>query len=186
MWHKRIWSLCVVQSVHTTWHLPLHLPKWGFSVEGRGQDSSCCPALYYIVGRSESDLVSSCNLSKVPIPPSRSYLLGRTTNILQTLHGGPYVWRQVLSWQDPVSCLTWKTKISSVIVVVISDKLLELRSSYFTFMEDSEFLFINLDSWNLIDWGCYTEIVVRKCIIKIRVRMMGLSVATSQTLRTRD
>ena len=136
--------------------------------------------------RSRSDLVSSCNLSKVPIPPSRSYLLGRTTNILQTLHGGPYVWRQLLSWQDPVSCLTWKTKISSVIVVVISDKLLELRSSYFTFMEDSEFLFINLDSWNLIDWGCYTEIVVRKCIIKIRVRMMGLSVATSQTLRTRD
>ena len=50
-----------------------------------------------------------------------------------------------------MSCLTWKTKISSVIVVVISDKLLELRSSYFTFMEDSEFLFINLDSWNLID-----------------------------------
>ena len=46
----------------------------GFLGGGRGQDSSCCPALYYIVGRSESDLVSSCNLSKVPIPPNQGRL----------------------------------------------------------------------------------------------------------------
>ena len=38
--------------------------------------------------RSESDLVSSCNLSKVPIPPTKVMFIGRNTNILQT-----FTWR---------------------------------------------------------------------------------------------
>ena len=154
--------------------------------KNRLRDSSCFPPLDHIVGHAQRVTLSLPVIcQRFQYPPPRSCLLGAIPTSCKHSHGvvldHMYDVRAVMAVSCVTClCLTWKTKIWSVIVVVISDKLLELQSSYFTFMEDSEFLFI-YKSWQveLIDWGCYTEIVVRKCIIKIRVRMMGLSVPTN-------
>ena len=192
MWQKRIWSPDEKPALSGQYFI--YVWRWRQEGEEEGgekkrlRDSSCFPPLDHIVGHAYRVTLSLPVIcQRFQYPPPRSCLLGAIPTSCKHSHGvvldHMYDVRAVMA-VSCVTCLTWKTKIWSVIVVVISDKLLELQSSYFTFMEDSEFHFI-YKSWQveLIDWGCYTEIVVRKCIIKIRVRMMGLSVTTNQCIR---
>ena len=163
--------------------------------KNRVRDSSCFPPLDHIVGHAHRVTLSLPVIcQRFQYPPPRSGLLGAIPTSCKHSHGagscGPDVWCDLLSCPQYPGVLPGKQRfdqslsLSTVWQVARATTYNSLHISHLWKIRNS---FINILIAGLIDRGCYTEIVVRKCIIKIRPRLMGLSVTTkcNNSLRER-